>query len=417
MKLDPLSPKSNEKKTDENKSPLQPANNKMSNMMKNWLSKSASKPASGTDAKSDTKSTTAIKNVDSNAHKTHEAKKVVDKEKEEKAASKKVVDKEKEEKPAVKKVADKEKEEKVASKEDHKAKTEKKVESKSTKSKIVEEVRETRISPIAESKSKTKKTTVEKMSVEDEEDTPKTKDKKQGSKFYAAYMRREGPKNPGSKRVPIGKKNCFMGLKFLTTGVLESLNRDECKEIIEKYGGSVISGVTKKLDYLIVGEDAGQSKLEKARELDIKQLSEDEFLQLICKKSGITNPEYENDDQESMTLNESAEQEKGKSAKAIKKEEVESIDMDEDDFVKEKPKKLKKLADLEDDDDDTVTPKSKSKPKTPEKSSVKVEKTEKTTPIKKEAVSPAKSMAKPVVEAKPSKFYCFFTCTVLFVPL
>ena len=400
MKLDPLSPKSNEKKTDENKSPLQPANNKMSNMMKNWLSKSASKPASGTDAKSDTKSTTAsaaaIKNVDSNAHKTHEAKKVVDKEKEEK--------------PAVKKVADKEKEEKVASKEDHKAKTEKKVESKSTKSKIVEEVRETRISPIAESKSKTKKTTVEKMSVEDEEDTPKTKDKKQGSKFYAAYMRREGPKNPGSKRVPIGKKNCFMGLKFLTTGVLESLNRDECKEIIEKYGGSVISGVTKKLDYLIVGEDAGQSKLEKARELDIKQLSEDEFLQLICKKSGITNPKYENDDLECMNLNESAEEEKGKSTKAIKKEEVESIEMDEDDFVKEKPKKLKKLADLEDDDDDTVTPKSKSKPKTPEKSSVKVEKTEKTektTPIKKEAVSPAKSMAKPVVEAKPSKC-CFF---------
>ena len=117
--------------------------------------------------------------------------------------------------------------------------------------------------------------------------------KKPANKFYAAYMRREGPRNPGSKRVPIGNPKCFAGLKFLTTGVLDSLDRDECKRIIEKYGGSVISGVTKKLDYLIVGEDAGQSKLEKANELNVKQLNEEQFLELICQKSGITNPKYE----------------------------------------------------------------------------------------------------------------------------
>ncbi len=128
--------------------------------------------------------------------------------------------------------------------------------------------------------------------------------KKPANKFYAAYMRREGPKNPGSKPVPIGKPNCFSGLKFLTTGVLDSLDRDECKRIIEKYGGSVISGVTKKLDYLIVGEDAGQSKLEKANELKIIQINEDEFLQLICKKSGITNPKYESTTELDESLNE-----------------------------------------------------------------------------------------------------------------
>ena len=54
----------------------------------------------------------------------------------------------------------------------------------------------------------------------------------------------------------------------------------------------MISGVTKKLDYLIVGEDAGQSKLEKANELNIKQINEDQFLELICQKRVISIRDY-----------------------------------------------------------------------------------------------------------------------------
>lgn len=117
-----------------------------------------------------------------------------------------------------------------------------------------------------------------------------------GSKYFAAYMRREGPKAPGSKPIPVGKKGCFNGLKFLCTGVLESIERNEFTRIVEKYGGSTVSGVSKKLDYLVVGSDAGQAKLEKARELNVKQINEDEFLELIIKKSGITNPTYEGDE-------------------------------------------------------------------------------------------------------------------------
>jgi len=80
------------------------------------------------------------------------------------------------------------------------------------------------------------------------------KEKKPGNKFYAAYMHRSGPKAPGSKPIPVGRPGCFDGLKFLVSGVLESMERDECKRIIEKYGGACISGVTKKLDYLVVGK-------------------------------------------------------------------------------------------------------------------------------------------------------------------
>lgn len=165
-------------------------------------------------------------------------------------------------------------------------------------------------------------------------------------------MRREGPKNPGSKPIPIGKKDCFGGLKFLITGVLESMDREECKTIVEKYGGSLVSGVTKKLDYLIVGDDAGVSKLEKATELKIKKLNEDEFLQLICTKSGIKEPKYESREDEAMI--EDDEEEEKKEEEVKEKEKVKTPKKEksttpqkrkneieyEDEVVKVEPKKV-----------------------------------------------------------------------------
>jgi DNA ligase (NAD+) len=71
------------------------------------------------------------------------------------------------------------------------------------------------------------------------------------------------------------------GQTFLFTGTLLELKRGEAEEMVEKNGGKLLSGVSSKLSYLIVGEDAG-SKLEKAKKIpSIKILSEKEFLQLI----------------------------------------------------------------------------------------------------------------------------------------
>ena len=56
--------------------------------------------------------------------------------------------------------------------------------------------------------------------------------------------------------------------------------RDEINELITRHGGHAASSVSKKTDYLVAGEKAG-SKLEKAQQLGVKVLSEDEFERLI----------------------------------------------------------------------------------------------------------------------------------------
>lgn len=54
-------------------------------------------------------------------------------------------------------------------------------------------------------------------------------------------------------------------LIFVIIGVLEFLERDEVKSLIEKYGGKVIGSISKKISYLVVGRDVGESKLYKVR--------------------------------------------------------------------------------------------------------------------------------------------------------
>ena len=71
------------------------------------------------------------------------------------------------------------------------------------------------------------------------------------------------------------------GLSFLFTGSLQELKRSEAEAMVEEKGGKILSGVSSKLTYLVVGEDAG-SKLEKAKKIpSIKILTEKEFLGFI----------------------------------------------------------------------------------------------------------------------------------------
>jgi DNA ligase (NAD+) len=73
----------------------------------------------------------------------------------------------------------------------------------------------------------------------------------------------------------------FAGKTFLFTGTLSKFKRSEAETLVEKGGGQILGGVSSKLNFLVVGEDAG-SKLEKARKIPtVRILSEDAFLQMI----------------------------------------------------------------------------------------------------------------------------------------
>jgi DNA ligase (NAD+) len=70
---------------------------------------------------------------------------------------------------------------------------------------------------------------------------------------------------------------------FLFTGSLPTLKRSEAEELVEKNGGRLLGSVSSKLNYLVVGEDAG-SKLDKAKKISsIKIMNEEEFLKMIKK--------------------------------------------------------------------------------------------------------------------------------------
>lgn len=71
------------------------------------------------------------------------------------------------------------------------------------------------------------------------------------------------------------------GLNFLFTGTLTQLKRSDAEAMVEARGGHILSGVSSKLNYLVVGEDAG-SKLEKAKKIaSIRIITEAEFIDLI----------------------------------------------------------------------------------------------------------------------------------------
>lgn len=90
-------------------------------------------------------------------------------------------------------------------------------------------------------------------------------------KTLAKYMTFEAP-----KRKLEGK---LTGMSFLVTGTLP-VKRNEAHEKIEENGGKLLSGVSAKLSYLIVGDDPG-SKVDKAQSVGVKIISWDEFLELL----------------------------------------------------------------------------------------------------------------------------------------
>jgi DNA ligase (NAD+) len=90
-------------------------------------------------------------------------------------------------------------------------------------------------------------------------------------------------KDPGLKFEVTGEEvphgGPFAGKTFVITGTLPSLSRKEASDFIEKHGGKVLSSVSSKTSYLVAGADPG-SKLAKAKELGVIELTEEQLLKL-----------------------------------------------------------------------------------------------------------------------------------------
>ncbi|HEU4471199.1 MAG TPA: NAD-dependent DNA ligase LigA [Flavisolibacter sp.] len=92
----------------------------------------------------------------------------------------------------------------------------------------------------------------------------------------------------GNDKKQLGNGGNLEGCTFLFTGTLNRLKRSEAEEMVERNGGKILSGVSSKLTYLVVGDDAG-SKLEKAKKItSIRIISEDQFLKMLNTEQGGT---------------------------------------------------------------------------------------------------------------------------------
>lgn len=85
----------------------------------------------------------------------------------------------------------------------------------------------------------------------------------------------------GSKEIPTGEENCLAGLKFVFTGLLNSISREEGQELVKRYGGEVTGAPSSKTSYVVLGTDAGPSKLRKIQDLKLKSIDEDGLFHLI----------------------------------------------------------------------------------------------------------------------------------------
>ncbi|MBQ8256563.1 MAG: NAD-dependent DNA ligase LigA [Bacteroidaceae bacterium] len=96
-----------------------------------------------------------------------------------------------------------------------------------------------------------------------------------------ARLREAGLKFSLEEEVTSNRTDILAGKSIVISGVFTHHSRDEYKEIIEQNGGKNVSSVSKSTSFILAGENMGPSKLEKAQKLNVKVMSEDEFLALL----------------------------------------------------------------------------------------------------------------------------------------
>lgn len=89
------------------------------------------------------------------------------------------------------------------------------------------------------------------------------------------------PAAQGSKEVPEGEENCLAGMTFVFTGLLETISRDDGQALVKRHGGRITGAPSKNTTFVVLGNEAGPSKLRKIADLKIKTINEDGLFELI----------------------------------------------------------------------------------------------------------------------------------------
>lgn len=112
-------------------------------------------------------------------------------------------------------------------------------------------------------------------------DLPENDDDKKMNFFQLQQRKTEGPQSSGSIELPQAKPNCLSGMTIVFTGVLPNLERTQAESIAKSYGAKVPKSILGKTTVVVIGDEAGPSKVQKIKKMKIKAISEEGFLSLL----------------------------------------------------------------------------------------------------------------------------------------
>jgi DNA ligase (NAD+) len=104
---------------------------------------------------------------------------------------------------------------------------------------------------------------------------------KEDNRLLVERLRETGLKFEVEEESGVEKSDIFKGQSIVISGVFTHHSRDEYKEMIELNGGKNVGSVSKSTSFILMGENMGPSKLEKAQKLGVRLVAEEEFLQML----------------------------------------------------------------------------------------------------------------------------------------
>lgn len=114
--------------------------------------------------------------------------------------------------------------------------------------------------------------------------SPPPKDGETKKFDFKAQHANSGPApQAGAIEAPEGQPNCLAGLTFVFTGLLQYLDRETGQQLVKRYGGKVTTAPSSKTSYVVLGSDAGPSKLQKIKQFNLRTINEEGLFALIKK--------------------------------------------------------------------------------------------------------------------------------------